>query len=222
MEPQQLQAAEDAVAHEMEWKCSKLQVELTDPSGQLVEVNLTSHIQPPPRNGKGHGRYSISHIAQDSFTIPESLFENLNKTRKETPKKKVVALLETACRKSGFSLVAGRQYSSHNGQLIHHTLHCSRFQYKKSSKVKGESRQRTTLSSRPLPSETKCPFKFEVLQIANSNKWFFSSTISGYTQHCGHIQLPPDYVKVSRKSVPPHKHLNPSLISFPFTFSHPR
>ena len=86
MELEQLQATEDAVPHGMEWKCGKLNVELANSSDQLVEVNLAPLIQPPPRNGKGYGCYSVCHTTQNSFTIPESLFENLDKTKKETPK----------------------------------------------------------------------------------------------------------------------------------------
>mmetsp|Transcript_56840 Transcript_56840/g.138351 ORF Transcript_56840/g.138351 Transcript_56840/m.138351 type:complete len:895 (-) Transcript_56840:1759-4443(-) len=140
---------------------------------------------------------------QQCYLVPDSELENLDKAGNETQKSRVAGLLERSCRKAGFSLVAGNQYKSHDEMIIHHKLHCSRYKYKKSSRVNEKDKQKQRPSSRPLPVlEQRCPFKFEILQHVQTKKWFFPSTIFGCIEHCGHIELPPDYVKVSRKSVP--------------------
>jgi hypothetical protein len=103
----------------MDWKSGAIKVELLDPSGQVVEVDLSTRITSPTKNGKGNVVYNFNHLMRQCYTIPESSFENLKDDEKITLKKRVVGLLESACRQAGFSLVAGNPYKTDHGTVVH-------------------------------------------------------------------------------------------------------
>ena len=75
MELHQLQATEDAITHEMEWKTRSIDAKLVDSSGKTVVVDLVSRIKPPPKNGRGPGLININHLMQQCYAVPDSEVE---------------------------------------------------------------------------------------------------------------------------------------------------
>ena len=198
METLELESSIKPVAHEHDWMSGPIWVQLKcSRTGALHDHDLTPSIQTPPRNGKGPFQ-NLFYMTSDCFVFPETIFdapaEKGGIIKNKSPKDQVLGCLHTSCQNAGFSLVAGNKYKSHNGTVIHHRFHCSCYKHKKASSVQQAATQRNCASSRPLPSEQRCPFKFEVLQLTDTNTWFFPKVISGCARHSGHVKLPPNQV----------------------------
>ena len=155
----------------------------------IAGPRLDSFYSNPSQKWKGSIPGPLSHDKQ-LCCVPETLFaapaEKGTSIKNKSPKDQVLGCLHTSCQNAGFSLVAGNNYKSHNRTVIHHCFHCSCHKHKKASSVQQAARQRNCASSRPLPSDQSCPFKFEVLQLTDTKTWFFPKVISGCACHSCH------------------------------------
>ena len=204
METPKLESSIQAVAHEMDWMSGPILVQLKcSETGLLQDYDLTPSIQTPPRNGRGQFQ-DFFYMTNNCLMFPETLFsvtaDKGTNGKKKSPKNQIIGCLQASCRQAGFTLVAGNNYKTHNGMVVHHLFHCSRYKHKKASSVQQADRKRKCASSRPLPSEQRCPFKFEVLQLTDTQTWFFPKVISGCASHCGHLKLPPTNLSERKKS----------------------
>ena len=200
MDPLELQAAKAAIKHSLEWKASKIMIDLQSKLGEAVTVDLASMIKKVPTNGKGiaSDRQLLMHRCN---LIPYKLFEG--SSTPEENKKRVTGYLQNACRRAGFMVVAGRTRFTNKKTIKVHTYNCPRHRHKTESLVPDSNRKKNRGSHRPTLDEPRCPFKFCICEDTASGAFFFpANLVSGDIHHVGHPILPAIHVPVTMKSIP--------------------
>lgn len=172
MDPLELEAANASIQETLQWKPSKIMIELQQHGTEdKTTIDLASIITKPLANAKGISSHP-EFLIQKCNHIPSCVFDGV-KDNKER-KKRVTGCLQNACRQAGFAVVAGRSKLTCNGRIKKHRYHCPRHRHKTDSRIPEDQRKINRKSGRPTRHEPCCTFNFTICEDTSSNMFFFS------------------------------------------------